>query len=703
MKFKKLACVICSILLFGALAGFAVATTTYPLPFVQNGEADVAIVYGANSAPSDLTAANKISNNLKSIFDSFYEDWKAPSGDFSSSVGITDEIELGQVDIIQGKLRLKLEDNKIPTLLDTKVYWDNGDGEESYDVHEEILLTDKSGKSELKLVTNLNHPDGEDLDSFVVLQNDKSLRYRLVFDDLIEFSSTNEDDAEGLKVSILGKEYEITDFNDGFDKITISLSKEEVVKEGTVLNVEGTTLTVGTIFDKSVEVNGVLVKEEGSIEKIDGVEVQVISTATHSDSTLSKAIVRVGKDIKKVVNNGDEYVKGDETWEWDIGFDEGKQYIGVKYTLRNVAYDEDEPEENPISVGQSYVFPENYAALSFIGLTDVTYEDFELSFDDEDLYAGNSSTKQDNVDVAILKGENDDSITLMYNGSEIETDSLYFKYVPSEVVEEFCSDENFSNKEDCELNGSVWTEETETVPNVEIYFKDIDGDVDSDHEGRIQFADNVEDMKLVVGDTEIGVSVDAEKLTLTNTNGKVISIPLNITGNEFTHLGVKPEDAEAEDIVVDDTSIGTKDYDVMDNYGVIILNPEDYADDDRVVLSVPSEQVYATISVLGQGKEIVDNNVPQLGSIIVKDTEVSSVSSKNLIVVGGSCINTVAAKLLGVPEHTCGEAFTVATGVGAGSSWIEQYTSPYNSEKVALLVAGFEAADTTSAADSLLV
>src|SRR3989338_2038022 len=30
----------------------------------------------------------------------------------------------------------------------------------------------------------------------------------------------------------------------------------------------------------------------------------------------------------------------------------------------------------------------------------------------------------------------------------------------------------------------------------------------------------------------------------------------------------------------------------------------------------------------------------------VKDTEVDSIKSKNLIVIGGSCINTVAAKLL---------------------------------------------------------
>jgi len=140
----------------------------------------------------------------------------------------------------------------------------------------------------------------------------------------------------------------------------------------------------------------------------------------------------------------------------------------------------------------------------------------------------------------------------------------------------------------------------------------------------------------------------------------------------------------------------------MDNYGTIILNPEDYADDDRVILSVPSEQVYATISVLGQGEEIVDESKPQFGSIIVKDTEISSVSSKNLIVVGGSCINTVAAKLLGSDVPLCGADWTAKTDVGEGHFLIKEYTSPYNSEKVALLVAGYNAEDTTASVDELL-
>lgn len=83
---------------------------------------------------------------------------------------------------------------------------------------------------------------------------------------------------------------------------------------------------------------------------------------------------------------------------------------------------------------------------------------------------------------------------------------------------------------------------------------------------------------------------------------------------------------------------------------------------------------------------------------VVKDSEVSSVSSKNLIVVGGSCINTVAATLLGSTTPLCGAEFAAKTKAGAGQYLIETFASPYNTAKIAMLVAGYDAAETTAAA-----
>ncbi|MEA3414188.1 MAG: hypothetical protein U9Q99_01540, partial [Nanoarchaeota archaeon] len=80
----------------------------------------------------------------------------------------------------------------------------------------------------------------------------------------------------------------------------------------------------------------------------------------------------------------------------------------------------------------------------------------------------------------------------------------------------------------------------------------------------------------------------------------------------------------------------------------------------------------------------------------VKDSEIDSVKSKNLVVVGGSCINSVAATLVG--GAYCGSDFTDATDVGTGQFLIKSYADKFTTGKIALLVAGYEAEDTANAA-----
>ena len=88
-----------------------------------------------------------------------------------------------------------------------------------------------------------------------------------------------------------------------------------------------------------------------------------------------------------------------------------------------------------------------------------------------------------------------------------------------------------------------------------------------------------------------------------------------------------------------------------------------------------------------------------LGEVVVLDREVGSVSSKNLIVVGGSCINSVAANLVG--GAYCGAAFTQATGIGSGEALIKSYGDKYAVGKIALLVAGYDVGDTEKASQYL--
>jgi hypothetical protein len=90
------------------------------------------------------------------------------------------------------------------------------------------------------------------------------------------------------------------------------------------------------------------------------------------------------------------------------------------------------------------------------------------------------------------------------------------------------------------------------------------------------------------------------------------------------------------------------------------------------------------------------------GNIVpIEDSEAGSVTTKNLIVVGGSCVNTVAAALLGSSAPLCEDGFTGATGVGSGEYLIETFSNSAVSSKLATLVAGYNAADTTNAVNAL--
>ncbi|MDP2628498.1 MAG: hypothetical protein Q8P15_01215 [Nanoarchaeota archaeon] len=131
--------------------------------------------------------------------------------------------------------------------------------------------------------------------------------------------------------------------------------------------------------------------------------------------------------------------------------------------------------------------------------------------------------------------------------------------------------------------------------------------------------------------------------------------------------------------------------------------PSSGADSAEVYYPTGNSETYAEIYVAEQGSTISSTTTPSgttsLGEVLVKDSEVSSVSSKNLIVVGGSCINSVAANLVG--GAYCGSAFTESTGVGSGQFLIKSYSGKYASGKIALLVAGYEVADTVNAAKYL--
>ncbi len=124
--------------------------------------------------------------------------------------------------------------------------------------------------------------------------------------------------------------------------------------------------------------------------------------------------------------------------------------------------------------------------------------------------------------------------------------------------------------------------------------------------------------------------------------------------------------------------------------GAKVTFKEPASDPDELEISYPKNQrlpqVYftsgATTSATTSGGDLTAVTIVDATKL---DSEVASVSAQNLVVVGGPCVNTVAAELLGNPS-VCTEGFS------PGKARVKLFE--HANGKVAMLVAGYSGADT---------
>lgn len=135
----------------------------------------------------------------------------------------------------------------------------------------------------------------------------------------------------------------------------------------------------------------------------------------------------------------------------------------------------------------------------------------------------------------------------------------------------------------------------------------------------------------------------------------------------------------------------------MTDYGIYVeeYNPSG-SDPNELIFRVPKQQVLPQVfvtlgeveAVAGGAGVIADRVNPTSVGLAMLDETAPAIGTANMIVVGGPCVNTVAAELMGSPAD-CTAGFT------PGKALIKAYES---NDKVAILVAGYGAQDTTGAA-----
>ena len=203
---------------------------------------------------------------------------------------------------------------------------------------------------------------------------------------------------------------------------------------------------------------------------------------------------------------------------------------------------------------------------------------------------------------------------------------------------------------------------------------------------------------------------------------------LGVTGSKGWMINLTEEDYDSDDVAggssfyANISVAGTDGPEISRLVGINTIPVSDSSDDEEgyMVTEMATKVLYRngddqrTLDVMYNGEEAyaqvyvaegsaTSSSGGSSGSLVVTDADVSDVSSKNLIVVGGTCVNKVAAKVLGVDAQypVCGDAWETLTTVGAGEFLIQTVTSPYSSGKVAMLVAGYNQADTANAASAL--
>lgn len=734
-NFKKITSVLASMAIIGSTTGLA-AAVAYPQPFVEDGTGDVAVVYGSNE---DFTAATNIGVNLASFIIS--KEVNAPTGESIIFEKSSTKLQMGYglKTIISGYIDEDSPSDGLPTLLAEGKYFDNNNDE--YEYNQKLSIADLK----LEMWKDSEYNDDEPTIGFRVNDGDSVLNYTLNF---MDAPAWNEMDT--TSINILGKDYFVLNVNNGTTINLLDAAQSTTLKQGesTTLNVNGVAYDITLDFvGKDVSrftVNGDTTKPlskgdtqkivgayigiksidyqdyaegvkrvefslgNGKIqleheqemevngENIDGMKVYFTNSASGSDTTLSKLVIEWKAEDNLFITEEQELIMP--------GFE------SVKLTFTEMVY----PKEESIKIS---TYSDDIFMLNDFPMETSVEDIYLLHSANETSFDNNSSGKKDNKQIAVSKtdelvfdADNHEYFIASYNDNS--NSESYLMRASNFQTQSSTGDTNkttFQYKEDgdwVDAGTAVGGESDVISPGGNVEF--TVGYVDKDNEQvTITAGTNVEfdtlyseeglqlSLPSIVNSTETWNLVLVEEDINENVGqGETITIPIEVDSSEVFIKNPVINGSELEEI---------EDTDVWRGFVYSALGTEilfDKSDNQNSLeLIYHGEESYGKF-YLSENLEATNSAGQTSGIVPIKDSEASSMKG-NLIVVGGSCINTVAAKLIGSDVPLCDADWTTKTGVGAGEYLIATYANPYAADKIAVLIAGYSKKDTTSATSYL--
>jgi len=252
----------------------------------------------------------------------------------------------------------EFSDREIKTLFDGKVDFDG----DRYDAEESLILSGLevlANEDDFKGVPYLTIPF-------------EGIEYKMVFDSDLDTSLI--DDEETLVFTLLGKEVEVSEW-DG-DKVTFTQGEESLMSEGEVKVVGDKEFKLLHVMENSIfiSVNGDTKEiEEGETKKVNGLEIEVKNVIYSEVGPVLKAIVVLGDEVEKTVENGDEYEE-DSIWEWKISANS----IGI---VLNEEFMELDDEYKPLAASEKLCLPNDYVCVRYDGVLEEDSEDYSFELD----------------------------------------------------------------------------------------------------------------------------------------------------------------------------------------------------------------------------------------------------------------------------------------------------------------------------------
>jgi len=737
LNIKKVATVLGSALMLGSTVGMAAAASFTPSSFTDGG---VALVVGSNAALSDMKAATDLAANL--------------AGDLAAQAvtGSTTTVEGGDSykiektstkfnlgDTISSVTSSSITDDNLPTLLADGKFIDNDNDEFDYtqkiDMNTSLQLTmfeDNDYKADAPTV-GFQIPSGKQVLTYTLDFTDKPLWADLVT----------------TEIPIMGKKYYVLSNSTAVGN---SLTLLDSASTTTVAEGESTTVTVG---DKSYEVsisfigetsvkflvNGQTtnsINELGTYKLSDGSFIGVKDILySAKDSGVSKVEFSIGKG-KLLLTNGSDIELNDETIS-----DLSAIITNTTTELASISIVWAADDDLFVTEDMSITMPGFEAVkMSFAGLTYAKEEAIVVEADGDDSIVLKNFPLKDSTESINIVYWNGSAYTIVGKDSDNklavnQTDSTVLTY-DGDTDDWFVASwadvddsesylmrfSNFKNESGAQRatlqyrkDGAWENVKVDAEPNDEVSIGSVELTISSlDKDTKVA----------VVANSTTGISFN----TLYSKEGMKVNLPTtnvinatNVTttysllleeenkddnlgsGNDITlTLGDNSNDEVSVTGVDMGTSEGTAtevgNSDIFRNFAYSELATESMwdksGDQYKVTLTYHGSETIADVYVTAPTATITAGSgsgaVSNVGAVTVYDNEVSSVSGKNLIVIGGSCINSVAAELLG--GAACDAAFTAKTGIKSGEALIKSFT---RGTKTALLVAGYNAADTTTA------